>query len=226
MIVYKITNLINNKIYIGQTVQKMILRFQAHFVESKRGSERPICRAIRKYGKENFIIEQVGSAKNIEDLNKLEIELIKKYESLTTQHGYNATEGGKNFRFTEETKLKQSLAKKGKPSNKKDFSCSPETAAKIGAANKGNTAWNKGRKMTEAECIKHGQVRKGMKAWNKGKRLNLKQIIAINLETLEETIFSSIHEVVEVLNVGRCAVQNVLSGRGKRTANNYTYKYL
>lgn len=223
MIIYKITNLITNKFYVGQTTRSLEIRWKAHIRESIYQS-RYICKSIKKYGPENFKIEEITSANNNQELDKLEKFWIKELDCLSP-NGYNLREGGNNTTFSEQTKLKMSLAKKGKPSKKKDFSCSPETAKKIGLANKGNVAWNKGISWSEEHKLRHSEKMKGRKAWNKDLKINNKPIIAINLETLEETLFSSIHEVVSILKVGRCAVQNVLSGRGKRTNNNYTYKY-
>ena len=113
----------------------------------------------------------------------------------------------------------------------KKYSCSKfewENTVKYcsrACVNKGRSSWNKGIPQPESQKLAHSEKMKGRLAWNKGLRINNKTIIAINLENGVETEFSSIHEVVEVLKVGRCAIQNVLSGRGKRTSNNYTYKY-
>lgn len=224
MIIYKITNKVNNKVYVGQTTRTLEIRWKCHINESKH-QHRPICRAIRKHGKENFYIEQLEYCSNKSELDEKEKYWIEKLNSMNPSFGYNARAGGNETTFSDRTRQKMSLAKKGKPSNKKDFSCSPETAAKISAANKGKRAWNKGRKLNQEEIRKHSEVRKGKTAWNKGIKFNNKPIVAINLETMEEFEFSSIHEVVSSLKIGRCAVQNVLSGRGKRTSNNYTYRY-
>lgn len=224
MIIYKITNMINNKIYIGQTIRPMKIRWQAHKNE-RNYSDRPICLALVKYGVHNFKIEEIDSASSLDELNVLEQKWIALLDSMNPKVGYNAESGGKNKRASDETRKKQSLAKKGKPSVKKDFSCSEETKRKISEANKGNVAWNKGKPWSEEHKKAHSERMKGKKAWNKGVKINNKPIIAINLETGEEKRFDSIHQVIEELKVGRCAVQNVLSGRRKRTSNNYTYKY-
>lgn len=225
MIIYKVTNNINGKIYIGQTINSLESRWKAHIITAyKHNYSFP--NAIKKYGKDNFKIEQIDSASSREELNNLEQYWIILLDSVNPIIGYNLTTGGNNNSvYSEESKLKMSLAKKGKPSKKVDCSCSPETAKKISNSNKGKKAWNKGIPRTEEQKKHFSDVMKGRPVWNKGKKLNNKEIIAINLTTNEEFLFSSIHEVVEKLNVGRCAVQNVLSGRAKRTKNNFTYKY-
>ena len=91
--IYKITNKVNNKIYIGKTMTSIEKRFQEHIRESrkKRAENRPLYRAIRKYGKENFAIELVESCP-IEILSDREIYWIDYFSSY--KEGYNATLGG------------------------------------------------------------------------------------------------------------------------------------
>ena len=93
-VVYKITNLVNGKRYIGQTTQEPpTKRFNDHICESNK--EKPkmvICKAIKEYGKDNFTFEVIDEAFSQEELNLKEGEYIKLYKSLCTQNGYNITE--------------------------------------------------------------------------------------------------------------------------------------
>lgn len=98
-IIYKITNKVNNRIYVGQTIHPLLYRWKNHIRAANRGSNIYFHKAIRKYGKENFIIEELTKASSKEELNLLEIEYIKKYNSLAP-NGYNTStggEGGNNF---------------------------------------------------------------------------------------------------------------------------------
>lgn len=91
--IYKITNLINGKEYIGKTNLTIEDRFKQHIRDSKRKSfeKRPLYDAINKYGIENFIVEKVEQCK--EDLlNEREQYWIDHYN--TYHNGYNATIGG------------------------------------------------------------------------------------------------------------------------------------
>lgn len=89
-IIYKITNLVNNKIYIGQTVQRLNKRFWRHIHESKNlNTKMVISKAIRKYGSENFIIEEIDKAYSREELNGLEARYIQEYKSFHRKIGYN-----------------------------------------------------------------------------------------------------------------------------------------
>lgn len=91
--IYCITNLINNKKYIGKTLNSIADRFKEHCQDATRRCEenRPLYRAINRYGKENFKIELVASCKE-EDLSDQEIYYISVYN--TYKCGYNATKGG------------------------------------------------------------------------------------------------------------------------------------
>jgi group I intron endonuclease len=91
--IYKITNLINNKVYIGQTIQPLKDRWYRHCGKtgSKNELEMPIKRAILKYGKHNFSIEKLEECEQCL-LDSREIYYIEQYDSYNK--GYNATKGG------------------------------------------------------------------------------------------------------------------------------------
>ena len=85
MQIYKITNIIDNKIYIGKDTKSDSKYF---------GSGIIINRAIVKYGKENFIKEIIDETDDYFELSKKEIYWIKKYNSTDRQIGYNISSGG------------------------------------------------------------------------------------------------------------------------------------
>lgn len=95
--IYKITNNINGKSYIGQSID-IKKRWREHksasFNKNSKDYDMVIHRAIRKYGKENFSFEILEEC-NKEELNKKEIEWIEKYDS--TNKGYNVSLGGNNY---------------------------------------------------------------------------------------------------------------------------------
>lgn len=97
MYIYKITNLINGKIYIGQTTSCVQKRFDEHAIHGKF-NKMAIDRAIIKYGKENFKIEIIDdTAKDQDELNLKEEYYIALYDSCNKKIGYNITTGGKNY---------------------------------------------------------------------------------------------------------------------------------
>lgn len=116
MIIYKITNEINDKIYIGQTTQSLNDRIKNYWDEvvySK--TSRPIIEAMRKYGYNKFHFEIVEDNINSkEELDQKEIYYIKFFHSLTKENGYNIENGGNSVgKHSEETKYKISQAQLG-----------------------------------------------------------------------------------------------------------------
>lgn len=110
MLIYKITNLINNKIYIGKTTRSLDVRWKEHIQDSKNGKT-PLYLAIQKYGIENFKIEIIqDDIFDIEELNRLEQYYIQQYDSLSHNNGYNIALGGDGGRTT--SKLSESDIKK------------------------------------------------------------------------------------------------------------------
>lgn len=90
-IVYRLTNKINGKAYIGITCQTVELRFKGH--KDKAIKERSaIQNAIKKYGDDAFLKEEIYIAFDKDELYRAEIELIAKFD--TYNNGYNLTLGG------------------------------------------------------------------------------------------------------------------------------------
>ncbi len=105
--IYKITNIKNNKCYIGETIQDPEKRWKDHKSAIKRdGGCKALKLAINKYGLDNFKFEVLIICFD-EDRLIYEKEYIKKYKSLTP-NGYNILEGGQEgvlgYKHTEKTK--------------------------------------------------------------------------------------------------------------------------
>ena len=98
--IYKITNQINGKVYIGQS-KRIEERWKEHkkkpFLENSEEYSYPLYQAIRKYGLKNFTFEIIEECLP-KDLNQKEIDYISLYESYPPEHGkgYNQTSGGSN----------------------------------------------------------------------------------------------------------------------------------
>lgn len=91
MYIYKITNIQNNKVYIGQTIRPIKDRFHRHLNDAMNNVlDTHFARAIRKYGKDSFIIEEIDQAKNQIELNQKEQYWIRYYDSV--KNGYNETD--------------------------------------------------------------------------------------------------------------------------------------
>lgn len=148
--IYCVTCLRNVKSYFGQTSKTIMKRWKEH-VDSSHREDTKFYRAIRKYGSENFVVEEVI---HIEALTKevlrkkldfLERHFIKRYN--TKRNGYNSTDGGDGvlgLKFSEESRKKMSKSHKGK------------------------SFWNKGRAWTERERKVLSEAHKGKSSSNKG----------------------------------------------------------
>lgn len=93
--IYKITNKINNKVYIGLTTVSVEIRWKKHISASKN-IDRHLYFAMRKYGIENFIIETIDETDDLKKLGLLERKYIKEYDSTNKDKGYNVTKGGES----------------------------------------------------------------------------------------------------------------------------------
>lgn len=118
--IYKITNLVNGKIYIGQAVSHILNhgryrpygregRFRCHVSEAfskKKNQSHYLNNAIKKYGVDNFNVELIEycTLKNADDIEK---HYINNLQSLYP-NGYNLKNGGKTFTHTDESKKRVS----------------------------------------------------------------------------------------------------------------------
>lgn len=98
--IYVIKNNCNNKVYIGQTRTSLKQRWNEHVRESKK-DDYILYRAMRKYGIENFYMEQLDVC-DVEMLDELEISYIKYFNSTDDRFGYNMSLGGKTPKFKQE----------------------------------------------------------------------------------------------------------------------------
>jgi group I intron endonuclease len=110
MIIYKSTNKITGKVYIGQTIQTLDKRIKGHIKESKMDKTRPFLISINKYGADNFTFETIDSANNLDELNDKEIHWINFYNSVSP-NGYNVTGGGQGKKMISTNELSKRISK-------------------------------------------------------------------------------------------------------------------
>lgn len=111
--IYKITNLVNGKSYIGQTVRKTKYRWNEH--KNYRLS-RHLGNAMDHYGIANFQFEEIYTSFDLDDLNTKEVYFINHFNTMS--NGYNLTSGGNNELPSNDTKEKISRSLKGRKQTK------------------------------------------------------------------------------------------------------------
>lgn len=111
MYIYKITNTLNNKVYIGQTIRTVEARWERHKKDALSNRlDTHFARALRKYPVEYFIVETIDCAQSQEELTQKEHYWILYYNSVND--GYNETDaiykcGGNTYKSKTQEELKQ-----------------------------------------------------------------------------------------------------------------------
>lgn len=161
--IYKITNNINGKCYIGQTIKKPERRINRHF---GRSNCKALHNAIQKYGRDTFTFEILHETLNI-FLDDLEIAEIKRHNTLAP-HGYNLTSGGE-YKKVVSNQTRKKISDAAKARKRKPHSA--EARQKISDANKGKirtpearqkiSESMKGRTLSPEHCKKLSHAHKG-----------------------------------------------------------------
>lgn len=202
--IYLITNLINNKKYIGYTSNKLGHRFNDHCKTTKpKYQERsPISFAIEKYGKENFLCAVIFQSKDYEYCRHIETDFIIEYDSLTSTqggHGYNIDKGGMGHKKSPETIEKHRQKLKGRPQSEEHKS---KKGFKLG-----NDAgkFNKGKKRTEeqnkaqSERLKNDILSGKIDAW--GANRNWHNEYSESLEKMKQTKLANRYNTNKYKNI-------------------------
>jgi len=111
MYIYKITNLINQKVYIGQTVQSNPkMRWYSHQADARREKKSYLYDSMRKHGIDRFLWEVIDSATSIDELNAKEKKWLDHYRNLVAV--YNNREAGGNKLHSIESIERMRIAQK------------------------------------------------------------------------------------------------------------------
>lgn len=207
MYIYCITNLINNKKYIGLTAKSSPYeRWNEHIRAAKRNESNIIYKAIRKYKVDNFYFEVIDVCLSADELVECEIEWISKLDTFT--NGYNMTLGGEGIitgkGLSEEHKRKISKSNLGKK-------CTPEHIEKNKQSKlKNPTNYWLGKKMPQSMIEKF-------------KKVHNKPVSQFSKDGILIKHFDSIKSAEEELNMNG-AISKVCSGK-RKTAGGYIWRY-
>lgn len=197
VIIYKITNKLNGKIYIGQTCRSLEDRMSEHI----RHRIIVVDKAIQKYGINNFTVEQIDVATDIDDLNQKERFWIQHYDCMVP-NGYNQCAGGDNtvgFQHRVESKRKMSIKKS------------------VQYVGEGNPFF--GKRHSDESRKKMSDARKGLAHLTADQiaklRMSHHTVKVQNVETGE--VFDSIKEAATAYNLKETHITRVCKGKRKTT---------
>ena len=215
--VYQHKNKINGKVYIGITSQKLEQRWGSQGCNYK--SSPHFYSAIQKYGWDNFEHNILFTDLTKEQACLKEQELIKEFNSMNREYGYNSTSGGDIFVMNEETKQKISQALMGNQNNL-GHSCSEEKKKKISEAQKGREFTEEHKqKLSEAAKNRHVPCSEEKKQTLKEKS-HKKPVYCEELNK----VFESVQECGRQLGIPATNITKLCNGRGK-TLKGYHLRY-
>ncbi len=194
-IIYYALNLINDKIYIGQTTGSLKQRKSSHYCNAKYDKKNNhFYNALKKYKKADFEWNIIDVAYCKDELDAKECNWIMLFDSL--ESGYNIRKGGSNGKFSDETRKKMSIARLGK------------------------SPWNKGKKATPEACKNQGIGRLGI---NKGSKSPFaKAVIQLDLNNNFIAKYDTITEAEKELDISH--ISCVIIGK-RKTAGGFHWKY-
>jgi group I intron endonuclease len=218
--VYLITNILDNKKYIGYTSKTLQVRFEWHCT---RKNCRKLRNAIDKHGRNNFKIENLCQVDSIEQALEVEAEHIKAMDLIKI--GYNLCEGGRAPKMSEETRQKMSKSHMGK----KRPQMSQEQKDKIAKARIGI-------KQSRETILKGLETKKrnakplpadfGIKISERQRGSNNPSASSVVcVQTGEE--FGSLVEAAKAYNLSSGGISQMLNGRNKTVGKQkYTFEYI
>ena len=200
-IVYKVTNKVNNKVYIGKTVFTLDYRKNQHEKAALRGCEIYFHKAIRKHGLDAFVWETLYESPDDSTLCDYETKFIQEHNSFGIL-GYNLTFGGEGSDgriVSDDTKKKLSLQKIGNKNRLGKYH-SEQTRLKI----------SNNRKMKFSNGILKGTRR----------RLTDTQVKSIRYHLSTEAYSTTC--IAKAYNVSRCVITSIKSGKSYKNNNTCT----
>lgn len=234
-IIYKVTNTINNKVYIGQTIKTLNERKYYHYYRAKNEPEitrTHFINAIRKYGENVFIWEQIDSANSKEELNEKEQYWINYYNSIN--YGYNIQKGGslkgnESDKFAQMCGSKPFLAFKVNGEFLGEFINKAEFSRHFNIASTHITDMVKNRMISCNGIIaidKENFSEELLKERIQKSKQTFRPFIAINLNTFEKIgPFNSMKECKEKLKLKNNHIGEILKGK-RKSQEGYTFKFI
>lgn len=216
--VYKHQNKINGKIYIGITMQEPEKRWGNNGINYKTSPY--FYAAIKKYGWNNFDHDILFENLTHDEACSKEQELIRYYNSMNREFGYNSTSGGDVFIMNEETKQKISHSMIGN-TNGLGHPCSDEKKRKISESQKGRAFTEEHKqKLSTAAKQRHVSCSEEKKKKLSQNYPNKRKVYCEELNI----IYESVQECGRQLGIPATNITKLCNGRGK-TLKGYHLRY-
>jgi group I intron endonuclease len=226
MIVYKATNLLNGKVYVGYTTKTLSERIAAHLYKANCLTQKHYTQAfklaLRKYGKDNFAWEELATCESKGEVCLLEQKFIQDLNCMTP-NGYNMTFGGEGGMPNEFVKQKISNSvkefHKQNPGYTNSYYLAKSTPeerslrAKKAALKKKESGyiWKTGFNLSE-EAKQKMSVTKGI----------LNCCIWYNIKT-EETLVAPVLKMTQLTGVSKGSLNHLKNGRQKVSKTGWTF---
>lgn len=222
MYVYRITNKVNGKAYIGITTRTLEKRWREHLnaMATQSKTNRALYGAMHKYGVTNFAVDHLFSAFTLEGLKATERALISQYETLAP-NGYNLTAGGDGvWGYKWDKEVRERIAAKIRGRKHTPEHIEKCRRARVGlvmpreAVERSRTR-RTGAKRTPEQCarISAGRMGKGLlnTAAQKYSDALIKQVFVLHAGGVRQAF------IVRVLGLEQGYVSQLLSGKRGKT---------
>lgn len=228
-IVYKITNKINNKSYIGCTTKELNKRISQHKSHAKIRSKYPLHMAIKKHGFENFEIDILEKNISIAEMYQKEIEYISLFDATNSSKGYNASKGGESGNFgrtgwclglTKNTdeRVKKIAEKQTLNNSFKGKTHSLETKEKWKISRSGKNSHRYGKPNAILSEINKNKI------WTEEQKMKISNANSKPILCLENNkVYPSCKMASIELEIGIDTIRDIVKGKRKNSKNSFIY---
>lgn len=234
VIIYKITNIINNKVYIGKTEKETVnRRWITHRHKLKKGihDNNHFQASYNKYGKDSFQFEVIEKDISI-DINKKEMYYIELYNSNNRKFGYNKSSGGEGVSgIPMPLKTREALKKANTGRKLTEYqkeALLKSNKERIYSEETIELFKRRGKERALTETFKKLVYSNGVNTYNRNKNIFIeanekrkKTVLCLN----NNIIYHSLTEAATALNLDKTNISRVASGKQKQIKG-YTFKFI
>lgn len=162
--VYVVQHIESLRVYVGMTTKNVAKRWLQHQRDVNRKTDRHFINSLRKYGSDAFRVFVLHVGMTFEQLCVAEKQAVAKFAANSRTHGFNSTDGGDSFKYTDEVRRKISEMQKGKeitPAQREKISASMKLHERTEEHRRNNGLSRRGKKMSDEQREKLSIAHKG-----------------------------------------------------------------